>query len=117
MVFYALVRIQQNQAAMFDPFGNVQFPQNGGILDNQVVRLKLSSSKYFNVWMPVPLYLNGGYILRLPPLKVRDLRLDLEKNVSFSDSLLEILVRLFHVFESLSLTPRLIKYSYLKNRN
>ncbi len=30
----------------------------------------------------------GGYNFRLPPLKVRDLRLDLEKNISFSDSLL-----------------------------
>jgi len=30
----------------------------------------------------------GGYNFRLPPLKVRDLRLDLGKNISFSDSLL-----------------------------
>ena len=30
----------------------------------------------------------GGYNFRLRPLKVRDLRLDLEKNISFSDSLL-----------------------------
>ena len=30
----------------------------------------------------------GGYNFRLPPRKVRDLRLDLEKNISFSDSLL-----------------------------
>jgi len=29
-----------------------------------------------------------GYNFRLPPLKVRDLRLDLGKNISFSDSLL-----------------------------
>ena len=29
-----------------------------------------------------------GYSFRLPPLKVRDLRLDLEKTISFSDSLL-----------------------------
>jgi len=30
----------------------------------------------------------GGYNFRLPPLKVRDLRLDLDENISFSDSLL-----------------------------
>ncbi len=29
-----------------------------------------------------------GYNFRLPPLKVRDLRLDLGKNISFSDTLL-----------------------------
>ena len=29
----------------------------------------------------------GGYNFRLPPLKARDLRLDLGKNISFSDSL------------------------------
>jgi len=32
----------------------------------------------------------GGYDFRLLPLKVRDLRLDLGKNISFSDSLLSI---------------------------
>ena len=31
----------------------------------------------------------GGYNFRLPPLKVRDLRLDLGKNISFSDTLLD----------------------------
>jgi len=31
---------------------------------------------------------SSGYNFRLPPLKVRDLRLDLGKNISFSDSLL-----------------------------
>ena len=46
-----------------------------------------------NVWMPVPLYLSGMVNLAyggiaFPPLKVRDLRLDLAKNFSFSDSLL-----------------------------
>ncbi len=30
----------------------------------------------------------GGYNFRLPPLKVRDLRLDLGKNISFSDTFL-----------------------------
>ena len=30
-------------------------------------------------------FLWGGYNFRLPPLKVRDLRLDLEKTISFSD--------------------------------
>ena len=38
------------------------------------------SSKYFNVWMPVPLYLSGGGIIFA--------FLDLGKNISFSDSLL-----------------------------
>jgi hypothetical protein len=43
--------------------------------------------------MPVPLYLSGVVNLAyggiaFPPLKVRDLRLDLAKNFSFSDSLL-----------------------------
>ena len=33
-----------------------------------------------------------GYNFRLPPLKVRDLRLDLGKNISFSDSLLDGIV-------------------------
>jgi len=46
--------------------------------------------KILNVWMPVPLYLSGVVIIfAFPPLKVRDLRLDLGKNISFSDSLLE----------------------------
>ena len=36
----------------------------------------------------------GGYNFRLPPLKVRDLRLDLEKNISFSDTLLVFRARL-----------------------
>ena len=38
------------------------------------------SSKYFNVWMPVPLYLSGVVIIFA--------FLDLGKNISFSDSLL-----------------------------
>ena len=38
------------------------------------------SSKYFNVWMPVPLYLSGVVIIFA--------FLDLAKNFSFSDSLL-----------------------------
>ena len=39
--------------------------------------------------MPVPLYLSGGLIPltagHLPPLKVRDLRLDFAKTISFLD--------------------------------
>ena len=38
------------------------------------------SSKYFNVWMPVPLYLSGVVIIFAV--------LDLGKNISFSDNLL-----------------------------
>jgi hypothetical protein len=49
------------------------------IFPNLCVRLKLESSKYFNVWMPVPLYLSGVVIIFA--------FLDLGKNISFSESL------------------------------
>jgi len=42
-----------------------------------------------SMYSPQGHFLRGacGYNFRLPPLRVRDLRLDLEKTISFSDSL------------------------------
>jgi hypothetical protein len=53
------------------------------------VRLKLQSSKYLNVWMPVPLYLSGVVIIFAFPLSKSGIfDLILGENISFSDSLL-----------------------------
>jgi len=54
---------------------------------------QISILEIFNIWMPVPLYLSGVVdppeADRLPPLRVRDLRLELEHKLPFFKGLIK----------------------------
>ena len=69
---------------IFPPANSGTSPMSGICQQAQIIILKI-----LQCMDACPaVFKRGGYNFRLRPLKVRDLRLDLEKNISFSDSLL-----------------------------